>query len=161
MSNSINEKDYYKTLSPIGKPILDLLVPESCYREDCKHTIWYLEEKGAKFNTLNAIKYLWRLGQKDPDYREDLRKTIQYLEWERDTILALVKDLNNEIKSAGLVFDCFPRKVEAIALNHAENFIAIIEKTIATCELLLAEQEEYYRIEAEVKVAEQRYGKNT
>lgn len=34
------------------------------------------------FNLGNAIKYIWRSGTKNPDPREDLRKAIQYLEFE-------------------------------------------------------------------------------
>lgn len=30
----------------------------------------------------NAVKYIWRSGRKHADPRTDLRKAIQYLEWE-------------------------------------------------------------------------------
>jgi Protein of unknwon function (DUF3310) len=135
-----NEKDYYKTPSPIGKSILDLFLHESCYKEDCIHTLWHLEELGAKFNTLNAIKYLWRLGVKDPDYREDLKKAIQYLDWERATILYLVNDLNNEIESSKLGVERLLLNA-ALALDRAETSIATIDKTIAACKSAIAEYE--------------------
>lgn len=74
-------KLYYQIPSPLGKPILDLLEIE--YQTNCIGTIWNLEKyRGWSFNLLNAVKYLWRLGQKDPDYRSDLKKAIEYLEWE-------------------------------------------------------------------------------
>lgn len=34
------------------------------------------------FNLGNAVKYIWRAGLKSPDIVTDLRKAIQYLEWE-------------------------------------------------------------------------------
>ncbi len=73
-------KAYYQTPSPLGKPILDIF--EIDYQEDCIHTIWHLERhRNWDFNMLNAVKYLWRAGQKDPDPRSDLSKAIEYLTW--------------------------------------------------------------------------------
>lgn len=75
-------KSYYQKPSVLGKPILDLFLNEDEYKEDCIRTIWYLEtDRKWGFNMLNVIKYLWRLGQKDPDPVADIDKAIQYLLW--------------------------------------------------------------------------------
>lgn len=78
-------KPYYQTPSPIGAKILSTLeILEYEYKEDCIHTIWHLEsDRKWNFNLLNAVKYLWRAGQKDPDPRQDLTKAVEYLEWEK------------------------------------------------------------------------------
>lgn len=78
---------YYNQVSPIGKPILDLLEIE--YRESCIATLNHLEYYNDwNFNCLTGIKYLWRLGQKTKDCRDDILKSIEYFQW------AMNDDLN-------------------------------------------------------------------
>lgn len=75
------KKDYYEKPSKMGMPILTILGVE--IQASCIETIWYLEkEKGWNFNMLTAVKYLWRLGVKNPDPTSDLAKTIDYLYWQ-------------------------------------------------------------------------------
>jgi hypothetical protein len=74
---------YYTTVSTIGKPILDLLEIEYC--QSCIETIQVMQYyKHWNYNLCNALKYLWRLGEKDKDPRGDLTKAIDYLQWARD-----------------------------------------------------------------------------
>lgn len=75
--------NYYNQCSPIGKPIIDLLGIE--YRDDCIQTLQYAQYyQGMNFNTLTAIKYLWRLGQKTTHYTTDIEKAIDYFGWALD-----------------------------------------------------------------------------
>lgn len=127
---------YYQFPSPIGKPILDLFLDESDYKEDCIHTIWFLERKGSgSFNQYSAIKYIWRLGQKDPDYRSDLNKAIEYLTWDVESISGLARELADSSEKAGIEdrLDVnLARLVSAVS-------ISVIENAIAQCKLLKAE----------------------
>lgn len=60
--------------------------------DNVKHPKHYSERSGIEcikiaetfnFNLGNAIKYIWRAGSKDQTkYEEDLKKAIQYLEFE-------------------------------------------------------------------------------
>ena len=71
---------YYNQVSPIGKPILDLLGIE--YKQSCIATLNHLEYfNDWNFNCLTGIKYLWRLGQKTEDYSSDMAKAIDYFTW--------------------------------------------------------------------------------
>jgi flavin-dependent thymidylate synthase len=79
------EPKYYQTVSPIGRPIIELLGVEIV--STCIETIRRLEASDRQmdsFNFISAIKYLWRLGLKTPEVRNDLDKAIKYLKWELD-----------------------------------------------------------------------------
>jgi hypothetical protein len=155
-------KDYYQTPSPIGKPILDLFLEQSDYKQDCIHTLWHLEEsKQVRFNTLNGIKYLWRLGQKDPDYRDDLSKAIEYLGWELQIVNNLAADLKQEIESSGLQIDNFPLEAKVqiqLALRNCDIANALMNKVIDACQKLLAEANEDFAIQQQLKDADTKYG---
>ena len=70
------------------------MLDESEYKETCIRTIWHLEAQGkGSFNQYNAIKGLWRLGQKTEDLKEDVEKIIEYLEWEIDYLEKTLKEL--------------------------------------------------------------------
>lgn len=81
MSNQIiSTVEYYNQVSPIGKPMLDLL-KVNC-KKSCIDTINHMDsQKCYNFCYLNGIKYLWRLGRKTEDCSEDIRKAIEYFEW--------------------------------------------------------------------------------
>jgi Protein of unknwon function (DUF3310) len=119
-------KEYYQHPSPLGKPILDLFLDESDYKESCIHTIWHLEDTDrGSFNQYNAIKYIWRLGQKDPDYRDDLDKAIEYWSWE----IEKVAQLRTEI-----IENSSPLAIEAA--KNANLAIEILELAIDKCKEL-------------------------
>lgn len=95
MNHPASTVAYYNQVSPIGKPILDLLCIE--YRESCIATICSLEYySGWNFCALTGIKYLWRMGQKTKDYRDDIRKSIEYFEW-------AITDEFNELPSSKIL----------------------------------------------------------
>jgi dUTP pyrophosphatase len=72
---------YYTEVSPIGRPILDLL-DVNYGGKSCIETLQYLSyEEGVPFMVLTGIKYIWRLGQKTQDLRSDLLKAIDYFQW--------------------------------------------------------------------------------
>jgi dUTP pyrophosphatase len=78
---------YYSSVSPIGKPILDLL--EIQYSNSCIETLSWLSYEGdASFTLLTGIKYLWRLGQKTKDMSSDLVKAIDYFQWSLEDTLS-------------------------------------------------------------------------
>lgn len=79
MNHPVSTVAYYNQVSPIGKPILDLLCIEC--KESCIATLLSLQSDGWGFCSLTAVKYLWRLGQKTEDYSDDIVKAIQYFEW--------------------------------------------------------------------------------
>lgn len=129
---------YYQAPSPIGKPILDLFLDESDYKEDCIHTLWHLErDNRGSFNQYSAFKYLWRLGQKTSDYREDLNKAIEYFEWEIEIVKSLSKELaieaGNNIERKSIV---------VMAQLAAVASISVLDNAIAECKLLIAKYEE-------------------
>jgi dUTP pyrophosphatase len=71
---------YYSEISPIGKPMLDML--GITYADSCIETLQLLSYEGdASFTLLTGIKYLWRLGQKTEDVSGDLIKAIDYFTW--------------------------------------------------------------------------------
>lgn len=69
---------------------------ENNLKENVSHPKHYFERAGVEcikiaqtfnFNLGNAIKYIWRAGVKDKGkHIEDLRKAIQYLEFEIERI---------------------------------------------------------------------------
>lgn len=84
--------DHYQQVSPIGKPILDILGVE-IQPGQCINTQRYLEEYSRRCVTVEwdycsiaAIKYIWRLGQKGKDITSDLQKAIDYLTWADENI---------------------------------------------------------------------------
>lgn len=122
-------KSYYQTPSPLGKQILDLLLTPESYQADCINTIWHLEKLGSSFNKLNAIKYLWRLGCKTADYRDDLEKVIVYILWEISAIQKTIERLESE-------------EDNFFAILLASESIDIYIKIIARCKLLISVYEE-------------------
>jgi dUTP pyrophosphatase len=71
---------YYSEISPIGKPMLDML--GITYADSCIETLQWLSYEGdASFTLLTGIKYLWRVGQKTEDISGDLIKAIDYFTW--------------------------------------------------------------------------------
>lgn len=76
---------YYKDPSPLGMLVIEKLLLPDVMRETCVETIWHLEAttEDWNFNLSSALKYLWRLGQKDGVTTEsDIRKALVYLDWE-------------------------------------------------------------------------------
>jgi hypothetical protein len=71
---------HYEQPSELGLPIIKLLIdnPEG----ECRLVIYVQERRyGWGFNLNNAVRYLWRLGEKGDAVR-DLNKAIDYLAWE-------------------------------------------------------------------------------
>jgi hypothetical protein len=132
---NLSTKDYYQSPSPIGKPILDMFLDDTEYKEDCIQTIWSLEERGIKFNMLNVIKYLWRLGVKNPDYRNDLEKVIVYIEWEIAAVKKNIDDLRNDIETPKLPVSTVNKARIAIAM--AESIIESYDRIISHCKLVI------------------------
>jgi hypothetical protein len=93
-------KSYYQQPSEIGLPIIKLFIQNP--NGECRQTIYAMERKyNWGFNMSNALKYLWRLGQKSPDMTKDLEKVVEYLEWELESpISPLSEDTRNTIVKA-------------------------------------------------------------
>jgi hypothetical protein len=93
-------KSYYQQPSEIGLPIIKLFIQNP--NGECRQTIYAMERKyNWGFNMSNALKYLWRLGQKSPDITKDLEKVVEYLEWELESpISPLSEDTRNTIVKA-------------------------------------------------------------
>lgn len=71
--SKINHPSHYQGASYKTRHIIELLgVPYSNLSGECIDAI---EAMGCGFHLGNAIKYLWRCGQKG-DYREDLQKAV-------------------------------------------------------------------------------------
>ena len=76
---------YYKNPSPLGMLVIEKLLQPDVIKETCIETIWHLEATTGDwtFNLSSALKYLWRLGQKDGATTEsDIRKALVYMDWE-------------------------------------------------------------------------------
>ncbi len=65
-----------------------------------------IEDWGLSFNLGNALKYIARAGRKG-DAVEDLRKAIQYLEFEIERIEMHREAWNKALENAGEIFDAF------------------------------------------------------
>lgn len=93
-------KSYYHHPSDIGLPIIKLFVSNP--NGECRQVIYAMERKfNWSWNLSNAIKYLWRLGQKTPDITKDLEKAIEYLGWElEDPKTPLSEDTRTSIETA-------------------------------------------------------------
>ena len=76
---------YYSSPSEIGLPILKLFIQNPT--GECRWTIYTMERKYNYwgFNLSSAIKYLWRVGNKRNGMQGDLKKAIQYLNWELES----------------------------------------------------------------------------
>lgn len=134
-------KPYYQTPSSIGRQILNIFEIE--YKEDCIHTIWHLEDhRKWNFNLLNAVKYLWRAGQKDPDPRQDLAKAVEYLEWEKTRL--------NNVRTYG--------KSDSYA-RFISNLKSRIQLAIDACNLAIEEYSKDKEVELKLEEDEKRYGK--
>jgi len=72
----VNHPPHYQRVSQIGAPFLEMLgVTKDLQNLECIEAIEWLENNGASFTRLSAVKYLWRCGLKGDASKavEDLR----------------------------------------------------------------------------------------
>lgn len=106
-SDAVKHPSHYQKVSEIGKPfLLHLGVPESAIdgANDCFALISYLEStKEWDFAKLNAVKYLYRAGNKGVNKtKQDLAKAATYLRMSlRDSsaLLSVADMIDYEIKT--------------------------------------------------------------
>lgn len=106
-SDAVKHPSHYQKVSEIGKPfLLHLGVPESAIdcANDCFALISYLEAtKEWDFAKLNAVKYLYRAGNKGVNKtKQDLSKATTYLRMSslKSPVLLNVADMiDYEIKT--------------------------------------------------------------
>lgn len=81
----MTESYYYRSPSALGLPILKLFVQNPS--GECRWTIYIMERRHDNwgFNLSSVLKYLWRLGEKPGETQGDLKKAIQYLQYELES----------------------------------------------------------------------------
>jgi len=80
-------EEYYSEPSELGMLVIEKLLLPDVIKDTCIETIWHLEAttEDWNFNLSSALKYLWRLGQKQgSSVQSDIRKALVYLDWEFD-----------------------------------------------------------------------------
>lgn len=112
-----------------------MIISPTIYQEDCIKTIWHLEKLGASFNILNAIKYLWRLGNKTADYRDDLEKVIVYISWEVAAIRENIEELKICLDNPAIFESTEKEVTRAVALS--KDAADVYGEIIAQCNLLI------------------------
>lgn len=118
---------YYQTVSPIGKPILDILGVQ--YRSTCIDTINFLEYyQGWNFKLCTALTYLWRLGQKTPHIGDDLKKAIDYLQWAlEDNLTVLPINMERPVTEAITACRKLQLSASGMTIIGQENILKSVE----------------------------------
>ncbi|MCU0551933.1 MAG: DUF3310 domain-containing protein [Leptolyngbya sp. Prado105] len=120
MTEQINHPTHYQGAAKATRHILETLcVPTELLDGECIDAIEYVN---AGFHTGNAIKYLWRCGQKG-DVIQDLEKAVWYLErWAQISLgksSAIVRDVR---KAANLINQLIQQQREVNRLKAIEHF---------------------------------------
>jgi hypothetical protein len=116
--DTVDHPLHYQSASPIGLPILRALnLGDEILKLECIEAIETLESDARwPFSKLNAIKYLWRVGQKGNSV-EDLRKAAWYFQRYLDRDQAPNIRIAMRVHSAIVMIDAQILKLELNQVN--------------------------------------------
>lgn len=122
VNDLVNHPPHYKSVSPIGKPVLEIFIQdESIFELECIEAIELLAvQELNSYVFLNAIKYLWRCGQKG-SLVEDLEKALWCLRRLQKTFpsVFLPDSFQEKLECAIATIEIMLRNLERIDLGCA------------------------------------------